>query len=73
VEKLDRVEVIEEALDVEKEGGGNMAMVDGRLGKVGEVCSTINHGVIVVATELEGAEKLVHVEVVHEALCNNLF
>ena len=73
MEKSGRVEVVEEALDVEEKGGGNMAMVDGRLGKVGKVCGTINCRAVVVAAELEGAEKLVHVEVIHEASYNNLF
>jgi hypothetical protein len=73
VEKSCRVYVVEKPLDIEEEGCGNMAVADGRLGKVGKVCSPIDGRAVVTAAKLEQAEELVCVEIVHEALCNNIF
>ena len=71
MEESCRVQVVKETLYVEKEGCGDMAMADGRLGEVGKVCSSINSGAVIMAAKLEWAEELVYVEIVYEVACNN--
>jgi hypothetical protein len=66
------MEVVEEALNVEEQGGGDVAELDRRLSQVGQVRGAINGGTVIPAAELEGREEGVGVDVGKESWGNNL-
>jgi hypothetical protein len=73
VKEAGRVNVVEEALDVKKDGRCNVTEADGGLGKVCQMCGAIHCRAVVPAAELERAKEVERVEIGHEMFGHDLF